>query len=155
MVCISLRARWRNVRASTRITPLYRGTSLIRHNLLLGPYSRTRSRTPSIALDRGGVAYEGGTPVLHSIVNCAAGKCSRSWRLCLGPPYTGFSLTRKRLPLGLYSKPMPTRVPSRAWDTGASLSLSLSLSMCDSLFALQGLHAREYIVAILDSVRNK
>ena len=147
MVCISSQARWGSVRASTRITPLYRGTSLIRHNLLLGPYSRTRSRTPKIALDRGGVAYEGGTPVLHMVVNCTAGKCSRSWRLCLGPPYTGFSLTRKRLPLGLYSKPMPTRVPSLVWDTGASLFLCLSLSRCTTLaFCIarpsrQGIHS--------------
>jgi hypothetical protein len=43
----------------------FRGTSLIRNSLPLGPYSRTMHR----ALGGGAVSYERGSPVLEGIVS--------------------------------------------------------------------------------------
>ena len=42
----------------------YRGTSLMRNNDPLGPYSRNMPMGPAVVLRRGAVSYERGTPVV-------------------------------------------------------------------------------------------
>ena len=88
-----------------KVSEVYRGASLIRKHLPLGPYNRAMPR----ALGRGAVSYTRGTPVgcgkYHS--EAVDGHGLKVCEYTVSQVYRGTSLERNGTPQGPHRRPVP------------------------------------------------
>jgi len=104
---LALRASKGEVRTPlpTPFSPPYRGTSLTRERIPLGPYSRHMPRALWWSYGRGAVSYERGTPVPHNGLR-------RDFRQTLGQKSATSSIGTPLCPYGIAYR--------RAWGSSKS-----------------------------------